>query len=152
MKIVLIILTLTPWCGLVWIFVLLINSKAQTSQLHIQLEALMKEVQEKEANQKIYIERFMKSNETLENLLLERTDQIDSYSYQNAHWLRAPEARILGLANLAKHIQKPGELKRMVVVLIEKEARNMDSVIASLNNLLNMDKKISVIPPIWIRI
>jgi signal transduction histidine kinase len=145
---VLIALNLTTWCGLLWLYVLLIKSRAQASSFRIHIEALTKEMQEKEANLRIYVERFMKSNENLEKLLHYRTAQLDSsyrqmdrYSYQNAHQLRAPVARLLGLANLAKHIHEPDELKRMVE-LIEEEAENMDSVIASLNNLLKTDKKI----------
>jgi signal transduction histidine kinase len=81
-------------------------------------------------------------NMTLEKKVLERTAKIQSqneilikYSYANAHHLRGPVARLLGLANVYEI--DPAKDVDFLVQKMREEAQSIDSVIKQINEDLN---------------
>ncbi len=74
-------------------------------------------------------------NKNLENTVHERTQQLQernqrlqAYAYTNAHILRAPLSRILGLLNLMYKSEDPEEARKIKQHL-EESARELDHVI-----------------------
>lgn len=81
-------------------------------------------------------------NMTLEKKVMERTAKIQSqneilikYSYANAHHLRGPVARLLGLANV--YDLDPARDVDFLVQKMREEAQSIDSVIKQINEDLN---------------
>lgn len=60
--------------------------------------------------------------------LQERNQRLQAYAYTNAHILRAPLSRILGLLNLMYKSEDPEEAKKIKQHL-EESARELDNVI-----------------------
>ena len=93
-------------------------------------------------------ENLSELNLHLENLVKERTEKIIeqnkvliNYSYSNAHHVRGPVARILGLINLTKmdpHINHPFFFEK-----IEEQALEIDHVVKKIND----DLEIKNLPP-----
>ncbi|MCU0419265.1 MAG: hypothetical protein MUC38_06360 [Cyclobacteriaceae bacterium] len=80
-------------------------------------------------------EEIRNLNKGLEDIVQERTQQLrernqrlQAYAYTNAHILRAPLSRILGLLNLMYKSEDPEEAKRIKQHL-EESARELDQVI-----------------------
>ncbi len=86
-------------------------------------------------------------NADLEEIVNERTQKIQiqneilvKYNYSNAHHLRGPVARLLGLASLYEidsGLEADFIIKKMV-----NEARDIDSVVQQINDLLESDDKL----------
>lgn len=81
-------------------------------------------------------------NENLESLILERTREIEKknaelseYAFINAHMLRAPLSRVLGLANLMEG--SPEEYPPEQLSQIKMLANEMDSIVREISNVLN---------------
>ncbi len=72
--------------------------------------------------------------------LIQQNNQLEQFGYITAHNLRAPVARLLGLANILNH---PGfEMPRDKEVLdkLEFNAKELDTVIKDLNEILDIKK------------
>jgi tetratricopeptide (TPR) repeat protein len=119
---------------------------------HRQLEKLNREIYEKheeilaqseeltQANQEI-----SRINESLEAEVTHRTDKIErqnkmliEYAYSNAHNVRGPLARILGLASLMSREEDPDLLKEYNT-FIYVSAQELDNVIRAINIKLQND-------------
>ncbi|UII33572.1 hypothetical protein LVD17_07035 [Fulvivirga ulvae] len=68
-----------------------------------------------------------------------RNRQLEEYAFINAHQLRAPVARLLGLAHLANHVQDIYELKSFYHK-IEQECLSLDKVVGTITKAI--DEKI----------
>lgn len=87
-------------------------------------------------------EEIKSINENLESMIVEHTKGIEvknkelsEYAYINAHLLRAPLSRILGLAALMEsepHTYNPQDISRIKVL-----ANEMDGVVRKINEVLN---------------
>jgi methyl-accepting chemotaxis protein len=87
-------------------------------------------------------------NENLETLVKERTDKIEvqnkklvEYAYFNAHKVRGPLARILGLVSLIRMQDLEGEIKNIHERLGES-ARELDQVIHEINSNLENNENV----------
>lgn len=84
-------------------------------------------------------------NENLEMLVLERTKTINvqllqmvKYAHLNAHEVRAPLARILGLLQIIK-LEKEESKKEELLQLLSLSAKELDDVIKQMSRLLEME-------------
>ncbi|MEL7006554.1 MAG: hypothetical protein AAFN93_28095, partial [Bacteroidota bacterium] len=90
-------------------------------------------------------EEIMLLNENLENLVKERTlkineqlSQLSKYANMNAHEVRGPLARLLGLKNLIK--LEPDESRREdLIERLAGAADELDTVVKSMNRLLEVE-------------
>ncbi|MDX1628743.1 MAG: hypothetical protein R3345_08585 [Fulvivirga sp.] len=90
-------------------------------------------------------EELKSLNENLEEKVEERTKKIESqlnqmikYAHMNAHEVRAPLARILGLLELTKKETDP-KLKEELLVKLEKNSVELDTIIKKMNRLLEKE-------------
>ena len=90
-------------------------------------------------------EQIEQINASLEQTIKERTKQLEiqhmkllDYAYFNAHKVRGPLARILGLTYLLQ--KKPDDSPFEVIELIEVSARELDGVIREVNQSLTNDE------------
>lgn len=104
----------------------------------------------KSAYDKIYVD-ITSLNAHLEETIKERTGKIQiqnealvKYSYANAHHLRGPVARLLGLANVSRI---KTDLSCMdIIARMEDQARQIDEVVKQINKDLEVDDHLDVIP------
>ena len=116
------------------------NRELRTSQeelLEKNEEIKTQSVKLKEANDKI-----SSINENLEVIvqrrtleLLEKNKQLDDYTFINAHKLRAPVARILGLASLMNLTDSNKEIRK-IMGLTKTEAEELDKIIKTIRETL----------------
>jgi len=83
-------------------------------------------------------------NENLERIVEERTqkinihlDQLNLYAHMNAHEVRAPLARILGLLHLIK-MEKDEAAKQELLDLVFTASEDLDNVVKKMNRLLEI--------------
>lgn len=112
------------------------------NDIYYQLE--MQSIEFQEQNEYIH-----ELNMRLEERVNERTDKIRAknkqlieYAYFNAHKIRGPLARILGLIELTR-VEKdiPLETLQMYFELVKKSALELDSVVQNINNLLGENEE-----------
>jgi two-component system, sensor histidine kinase LadS len=103
--------------------------KERTKILELQNEEIQKQKEE-----------IRTINENLEGLVQKRTSQLQDrnnrireYAFSNAHLVRGPMARILGLTYLAK--SAPDSLEK-VIPLIDDNAKDLDNVIKGMTRIL----------------
>nr|MCU0355657.1 hypothetical protein [Cytophagales bacterium] len=82
-------------------------------------------------------------SEDLEQKVIQRTERLEEqnvllrkYAFYNAHKLRGPLARILGITHLVKMEQETIS-ETEALTFIEQSAQEMDTVIREINNSLN---------------
>ncbi|GHM99018.1 hypothetical protein WSM22_05080 [Cytophagales bacterium WSM2-2] len=121
--------------------------QSQREEMMAQRDAMAEKNQEIESiNQKI-----TKVNENLEHLVALRTNTLEAqnrkladYAFLNAHKLRAPLARIMGLANLLKMKNDPKE-KVVIMTHLVNSTEELDMVVneltGSLQRELNSQKR-----------
>jgi tetratricopeptide (TPR) repeat protein len=87
-------------------------------------------------------ESILNINENLEKIISERTAALEKqnhklieYTFINAHKLRAPLARIMGLANLVQYTPQDEEQAKLTALLLEA-AHELDGVTKSINQVL----------------
>lgn len=88
-------------------------------------------------------EQLDELNRNLERIIKERTaviaskeKQIIEYANLNAHKVRGPLARILGLINLTNHIEDEGELKKLIEKM-DYSALELNEIIKEMNRILS---------------
>lgn len=88
------------------------------------------------------------ANESLEMAVQERTRQLEDvthqilgYTFLNAHKVRGPLARVMGLTNLLKQNISPAEIP-FIVHSLTKSAEELDQVIKELNEVLQLEEEI----------
>lgn len=74
--------------------------------------------------------------------LIRQNNQLEQFAFMTAHNLRAPLARILGLANVLRLTQDPNDNVRIMTDM-ENATRDMDEAIRELNAILDIDKHTS---------
>ena len=86
--------------------------------------------------------KILEINENLEKTIAERTyalerqnQQLIEYSFINAHKLRAPLARILGLVNLVK-LTTDGEEQKKLMDFLMQTSMELDEVVKSINTVV----------------
>lgn len=84
-------------------------------------------------------------NENLDHLIKEKTSQLVlknkkliDYSFLNAHALRGPLARILGLVNLIRMQKQDSETTRLIEML-EVSSKELDTVVHKINKIVEND-------------
>lgn len=89
--------------------------------------------------------QLIDSNKSLESMISERTkklyaqnDKLKAYAFANAHQLRAPVARILGLLNLIKHVHKE-DIDENLISVLQECALELDEIIKKIGKELEMD-------------
>lgn len=87
-------------------------------------------------------EKIRLVNDNLELLVQQRTQDLErknialqEYAFINAHKLRSPLARILGLVNLAHQIKIEGEGKDIIMHL-QKSAQELDTIVATIRKTI----------------
>lgn len=82
-------------------------------------------------------EEIQRINEDLEEQVKFKTNQIISYASYNAHQVRGPLARIMGLTSLIKqNLTYPEELP-YIVTLIDSSAKELDEIVSDINRTMN---------------
>jgi hypothetical protein len=104
----------------------------------------------KSAYDKIYVD-ITSLNAHLEETIRERTGKIQiqnealvKYSYANAHHLRGPVARLLGLANVSR-IETELSCTE-IITRMEDQAKEIDEVVKQINKDLEVDDHLDIIP------
>ncbi|MFZ6011008.1 MAG: tetratricopeptide repeat protein [Bacteroidota bacterium] len=87
-------------------------------------------------------QRIMEINESLEQTVLDRTAELEKqhqqmieYAFINAHKLRAPLARILGLTNLLQITSDPEEQQKLMDLLFQS-SNELDDVVRIISGVL----------------
>ncbi|GAB3329686.1 hypothetical protein GCM10027429_05940 [Marivirga atlantica] len=82
-------------------------------------------------------------NKNLEKLVIERSaeirtknKQIIEYAHLNAHKVRGPLARIIGLLNLTKHTTDQEEIKELIAKM-DFSAQELNEIITEMNEILS---------------
>ncbi|MCU0429779.1 MAG: hypothetical protein MUF42_07370 [Cytophagaceae bacterium] len=72
-----------------------------------------------------------------QNLEIERKNRaLDQYAYINAHQLRAPIARIIGLVELCSHLELSDEGKE-IIARMKSESKELDLVVRNISKLIH---------------
>lgn len=94
-------------------------------------------------------EELMTVNEGLEKAVMDRTstlqmqnEQLAEYAFINSHLLRAPIARILGLANIITHEVKLDKDKQMLEAL-HITTQELDEIVRKISDILYHDRPMS---------
>lgn len=116
--------------------------KLRTKEISKQKE----EIQDKAKELEIANEEVRLMNENLEREVLSRTEHIKlqnkkliDYAFRNAHHIRGPLARILGLLNLIRLDKENNELQKFYIDSLEISAHELDASIKKSSKLLEED-------------
>ena len=104
--------------------------KELNDQLYSQSEELTSKKNELE-NLNVNLESVFAERSREINL---RNEELSEYAYVNAHLLRAPLARVLGLTNLLEH---SGALEHSTISAIKFQAEETDSIVRKINKVLS---------------
>lgn len=131
--------------------VLFVQSLGDLLSLHRQNEEIRRllftvQKQNLELEEKTHEIKSM--NENLESLVRHRTTQLEErnkrlieYGFINSHLLRAPLARIMGLAHLLEREVKPSE--QIMISAMMDASTELDIVIKRITEVLNSDQELS---------
>jgi len=117
-------------------------------QMNFDLQELNEEISSQ--NEEIIQQReeILVINESLEELVEKRTQKIIEqngrlleYAFFNAHKVRGPLARILGLVKVTKLLKEKKEDKEQYFDLIEESAIELDNVVKEINIILSDQSK-----------
>ncbi|MDN4166239.1 hypothetical protein QWY31_12050 [Cytophagales bacterium LB-30] len=113
---------------------------------HKEMQVLQASIAELKTELKEKEEEITTVHENLEMILTERTkviaernQQIIEYAYFNAHQVRGPLARILGLVSLSRTIKDPDELLD-IMQRIDTSAQELNQAIYKINKILEEDE------------
>ena len=91
-------------------------------------------------------DNIVELNENLERMVKERTDkindqlsQLSKYAHMNAHEVRAPLARMLGLMQLIKHNDIPEDQKAELIDMLDDASNELDTIVKEMNRLLERE-------------
>ena len=122
----------------------ILNEKKQELELLVTERTKDLEAQNQEILKQQYL--IESANSTLEKTVKERTEQLEvrnkkliEYAYFNAHEVRGPLARILGLAYLVK--SRPEDNPLDMIEKIEFSANELDKVIRDINQSLSNEER-----------
>ena len=126
-------------------------------KMNKQLRAQSKEISEQREEIQQQAEELKSLNDSLGKLnnslelnvrertkeLIEKNNKLSQYAFLNAHKLRAPLARLLGLLQLNKYPNEVEDERERILELIEESAEELDSIISTINKNLEDDEKSS---------
>jgi ligand-binding sensor domain-containing protein len=100
------------------------------------------EIQHKSNEIRLQAEQIKSINENLESIVKDRTVELEGknkaleeYAFINAHKLRAPLARILGLTNLMKNLEASDE-ERIYLQHLQVSSQELDAVVRSITEAI----------------
>lgn len=124
------------------------NQELSKSNILIQQKNDELEAQNEEIKQQAYHlenanQEIQDMNENLEQLvkartreIVEKNEMLEEYAFINAHKLRAPIARLLGLCNLfLRHESEEG--KHKIVTFVQQEAQDLDKVVKAIDDAIS---------------
>lgn len=106
------------------------------------IEEQNREIQSKNEELEIEIEKRTQELQNTNRELVLHNNQLEQFAFIAAHNLRAPLARILGLANVVD-LSKTQEDKDLALKKIVTSTQDLDQVIRDLNLILNIQKHTS---------
>lgn len=138
--------------------VLFVNSMADlvcmaihsSERKQFEREILVQREQILEQNKKLvsYADEIKLINQSLEDRVAERTaalheqnKQLTEYAFVNAHLLRGPLSRILGLAEVIRQTQSREELIKFVE-LLDVSTKELDAIVHRITDILNEGRKL----------
>lgn len=131
-----IVLTLLGCCIVYWINIINVHYAAELAYTNKKLKSTNKALEVKSLELDIV-------NKNLEKLALERAKtiasknkQIVEYAHLNAHQVRGPLARIVGLLNLASYTSNEVELKELISKL-DVSANELNQIVGEMNSILS---------------
>jgi signal transduction histidine kinase len=104
------------------------------------IEEQNKEIQYKNTELEREVENRTQELQYANQQLIEHNNQLEQFSFITAHNLRAPLARILGLANVLEITNNIEERERLLLMLVSS-TRDLDQVIKDLNVILEIKKQ-----------
>jgi ligand-binding sensor domain-containing protein len=122
---------------------------SQNEELHLQTEELSKQrnfIEEKNKEIRLKRDELKSINDNLDKLVKQRTKKIEElnlriikYAFNNAHKVRGPIARILGLLNIIPLESDPQKIN-MYLDLIRDCAQQLDEIVRNINTTLSEDE------------
>lgn len=106
------------------------NAKLQEAQFIIEKQKQQLEVEVDDRTQDLKL-----ANDEL----IRQNNQLEQFAFISAHNLRAPLARILGLANVLEHSAE-GDERNIIIQKMISSSRDLDQVIRDLNTILDIRK------------
>ncbi|NMM48563.1 tetratricopeptide repeat protein [Marinigracilibium pacificum] len=151
-----IIIIATVLCLLALIIISLIlikfnrERKIKNEELRRSNREIIKQKEQLDQQSKDLIEahsEILRMNENLEREILIRTEKVKSqnktilkYSFRNAHKIRGPLARIIGLINLLNEEKDRGGDDEIIIHMLTKEVFDLEKEIKSIKNLLEKEE------------
>jgi signal transduction histidine kinase len=129
----------------------LVQNKKDKSNLQVLHSELQEKNEEVTAQSEELIEanaQIALMNENLESLvkdkaskIMEQNKMLTQYAFQNAHKVRGPLARIMGLINLVR-LGGSSEETTELISKIEDASHELDSVVKEINSKLEVDSEV----------
>ncbi len=113
------------------------NQRLQEAQQTIRKQS--EEIQSLYDHLKIEVDNRTQELQQTNQQLIEHNNQLEQFAFISAHNLRAPLARVLGLANLIQMGQSEEE-KRTALEKLISSANDLDQVVKDLNAILNIKR------------
>ncbi len=122
----------------------LILQKEQILLANQTIEAQTNQIEEKNKELALEVERQTNDLRLANEELIEQNNRMQQFTYIISHNLRAPLARLKGLANLLEYSEAEAE-KDTIYKLTVKSSRDIDEVIQDLSEILNIQKQNTMI-------
>ncbi|MEO9965757.1 MAG: hypothetical protein ABJF11_08215 [Reichenbachiella sp.] len=148
------IFIITILSSLYFLYILLGEAYTDSRKKNAELSLLKTQIQE--MNEELFEinKRLTSSNESLEEKVRFRTQELETqnsqlkkYAFANSHLLRAPLSNVLGLTDIISQSLEPGK-ENEVALALRKAALDLDTVVKNINRDLesgdmNMDERVS---------
>jgi two-component system, sensor histidine kinase LadS len=105
------------------------------------LNAISMDLQVANANLEAQVEERTRSLSEANTQLVKQNQQLEEYAYVTSHHLRAPVARLLGLASLFDRGPLGNDLNADLLEKLVGETRDLDGIIRDLNLMLDVQKQ-----------
>ena len=122
------------------------NGKILKAQ-KLEIDEQHEEIQQQAEELKTLNNSLSQLNNDLEKAVVERTKELKEkniklaqHAYLNAHKLRAPLARVLGLLQLHQFTEQSDEEREKIIQLINENAKELDSIASAISSNLEDDK------------